>query len=111
MQTVVYGILSIPLFFIAISAIIQVPLDFYIMWGTTIEASNNLKDEWVSGVGLVMHGFTNVSGMFIIGSIIMMLDYVVWDPHYEQLILACGITWTIMEAMSTVANLAFHGYV
>ena len=75
------------------------------------EASQNFKDEWVSAAGLVMHGFTNVAGMFLIGGIIMMLDYVVQDPSYEQLVLATGVTWSIMEAFSTVAMLAFHGYV
>ena len=58
-----------------------------------------------------MHGFTNVAGMFLIGSILMFLDYIVWDPVYEQLIVVTGITWAIMEAFSTVAMLAFHGYV
>ena len=58
-----------------------------------------------------MHGFTNVAGMFLIGSIFMFLDYIIWDPFYEQLILVTGITWSIMEALSTVSMLAFHGYV
>ena len=73
------------------------PLDFYILWGTLIitmdEAKDDFKGEWASGAGLVMHGFTNVGGMFLIGSILMLLDYIVWDPIYEQLILVTGITW------------------
>ncbi len=50
---------------------------------TMNEAKENFKDEWVSSSGIVMHGFSNVAGMMLIGSIIMMLDYVVWDPQYE----------------------------
>ena len=78
---------------------------------TMDEAREDFIGEWVSGAGLLMHGFTNVAGMLLIGSIIMLLDYIVWDPQYEQLILVTGITWSIMEALSTVAMLAFHGYV
>jgi hypothetical protein len=98
-----------------ISFLLTVPLDIFILWGTTrspAEADKIARNQQVrdiAGYSLAWLGVVGVLAMFLFTSATFYLSSVDLGD-IELTLYNCLVTWLIMQALSTGAAASFNAY-
>ena len=105
----------VPVSIAALSFLLTVPLDIFILWGTTrspADAVKIAKDNTVrqiAGYSVAWLGVVDFLGMFLFTSAIFYLSTVNLG-NIELTLYNCLVSWMIMQALSTGAAASFNAY-